>query len=100
MDKTFIKALVIGLCTLKAIENGDEINKDLLVFIKGELKNPIILKNNYYYGFTYFKFFFFIAEIFSMRISDADSDGARYLSFPTLVNDAIKEIREKKYGGV
>lgn len=35
LDKPFIKALIIGLCTLKRIKNGDPIKKDLLIFIKG-----------------------------------------------------------------
>lgn len=35
-DKSFVKALIIGLCTKKSIENGEEINKDLLIFIKGK----------------------------------------------------------------
>lgn len=35
LDKSFIKALMIGVCTLKKIENGDAIKKDLLIFIKG-----------------------------------------------------------------
>lgn len=35
LDKAFVKALIIGLCTKKAIKNGDKIHKDLLIFIKG-----------------------------------------------------------------
>lgn len=35
LDKAFIKALIIGLCTIKAIQNGDQIHKDRLIFIKG-----------------------------------------------------------------
>lgn len=35
LDKTFVKALIIGLCTQKAIENGEQIHKDLLIFMKG-----------------------------------------------------------------
>lgn len=35
LDKAFIKALIIGLGTLKKIENGEPIHKDILVFIKG-----------------------------------------------------------------
>lgn len=35
MDKTFIKALIIGICTIKAIQNNCQIHKDLLIFMKG-----------------------------------------------------------------
>lgn len=35
LDKAFVKALIIGLCTKKAIENGEQIHKNLLVFMKG-----------------------------------------------------------------
>lgn len=35
LDKPFIKALIIGLCTLKVLDNGEAINKDLLIFIRG-----------------------------------------------------------------
>lgn len=34
-DKTFIKALIIGLCTLKNVESSEPLKKDLLIFIKG-----------------------------------------------------------------
>lgn len=34
-DKPFIKTLIIGLCTLKNVGNGEPIKKDLLIFIKG-----------------------------------------------------------------
>lgn len=35
LDLAFVKALIIGLCTKKAIKNGENIHKDLLVFMKG-----------------------------------------------------------------
>lgn len=35
LDSAFIKALIIGLCTTKAIKNGVPIHKDLMIFIKG-----------------------------------------------------------------
>lgn len=44
-DKPFIKALIIGLCTKKAIEDGEEVHKDLLIFMKG--LNLIIFFYNY-----------------------------------------------------
>lgn len=38
MDKAFIKGLVIGFCTIRAIENGDNVHKDLLIFIRGSYR--------------------------------------------------------------
>lgn len=36
LDKAFIKALIIGLCTIKQVKENDRINKDLLIFLKGK----------------------------------------------------------------
>lgn len=35
LDAAYIKALIIGICTIKSIENGDSIHKDMLIFMKG-----------------------------------------------------------------
>lgn len=36
LDQPFIKALIIGICTKKSIQSGEDIHKDLLIFIKGK----------------------------------------------------------------
>lgn len=35
MDKAFVKAMVIGLCHVKAIEKNEPIHKDMYIFLKG-----------------------------------------------------------------
>lgn len=43
----------------------------------------------------YFSQIHSIPELFVLRIGDSDDeDGSRYVSFPTLVEKCVKEIRE------
>lgn len=35
LDKTFIKALIIGLWTIKKVKTDERINKDFVLFLKG-----------------------------------------------------------------
>lgn len=34
MDQPFVKAIIIGICTIKVIRQNEPIDKDLLIFIK------------------------------------------------------------------
>lgn len=70
LDRGFLKALIIGLCTAKSIEKGEQIHKDILIFIK---------------------------ELFLIRIEGEDADGSRYKLFQSLVSKACDEIRVKNY---
>lgn len=90
-DKAFIKAALIGFCTIKAIVNRTPIHRDLLLFIKGTFVfiHMQLLKS---------KFVNVISELFVHRISGLDDDdGTRYLSFNLSVEVACEEIRQKNY---
>lgn len=71
LDKSFIKGLLIGICTLDGIRNATVINKDILSFIR---------------------------ELFLIRIGGNDKDGSRYLSFNDLVRVSCMEIRANNFG--
>lgn len=47
LDHAFVKMLIIGLCTKDAIKNGEQIHKDLKIFMKGSniFVNRIFLMN-------------------------------------------------------
>lgn len=66
-DKPFIKALLIGICTLQTLKlKGEEgIHKDVEKFIR---------------------------ELFLIRIENNDHDGQRFLSFKTLIHASCTEI--------
>lgn len=40
LDLTFVQVLLIGLCTSKAIKQNEPIQKDVLIFIKGDGNIP------------------------------------------------------------
>lgn len=35
LDKSFVKGLVIGFFTIKAVQNNEQMHKDLYIFMKG-----------------------------------------------------------------
>lgn len=71
-DKSFVKALIISICTLQAIKTSGEeaIHKDVLKFIR---------------------------ELFLIRIRESDHDGQRYSTFQQLITTSCAEIVESNF---
>lgn len=69
-DKPFIKALIIGICTVQSIQNEECIHKDFIKFVR---------------------------ELFLIRIEDGDENGTRYLSFNKLLDVSCIEIRNNNF---
>lgn len=70
LDKSFIKGLLIGICTINTIRKEKNIHKDILAFIR---------------------------ELFLIRIENHDEDGLRYRSLNGLVRVACGEIRANNF---
>lgn len=92
-DKTFIKALLIGICTLKTIQNLSEnqrIPKGVLAFIKGKQVNI-----NFIYKLKFHIFMNIFVDLFINRIGD--ENGTRYLKYNDLVIEACNDIKVGKF---
>lgn len=70
LDKSFIKGLLIGVCTINVIRKEKNIHKDILAFIR---------------------------ELYMLRIENNDDNGSRYQSFNDLVNVSCMEIRANNF---
>lgn len=92
-DKAFVKTLIIGLCGLKSIEDGESVHQDLIIFIRGS--NVPNLHTLFVFYIVFFFFSIFVTELFVIRLVDVDIDGVRYLSFRKLFDDACNEIRKR-----
>lgn len=68
VDKTFLKALVIAVCTLKRFKESPN-----SLFNDGEVE--------------------FIKDLFEFRVSSDDSNGNRLASFGKMIDKVCEEIR-------
>lgn len=68
VDKTFLKALVIAVCTLKRFKGSPN-----SLFHDGEIE--------------------FIKDLFEFRVSSDDSNGNRLASFGKMIDKVCEEIR-------
>lgn len=91
VDKVFLKALVIGACTLKPFKEPTETSPfegGVLELIKGGN-----LKWSRYEHIQYY--FFMISDLFEARVANDDKDKKRIGAFDSLIKSVCDEIRKK-----
>lgn len=90
LDKPFIKALLVGLCSIKTIKSTSEIDKGYIAFIKGkELASAF-----HYFIISIHQHILLILELFAIRVDGFDITGERYLSFKDKLDTVCQEIRQ------
>lgn len=83
MDKVFLKALLIGVFTIKVIKSAAKIDKFLLKFVKGK-------KLSFYYVTFQNNKIAISTDIFAVRVGE---DAVRLQEFDVLVHQAYEDLR-------
>lgn len=99
LDGAFIKALIIGLCTAKAIVEGERIHKDMLIFIKGlQSAEKCLYLHCVFMGFSFYflpiqNFSLFAYRTKMMRMEVATSLSRNW--FPTPAKKSVKRSKNQ-----
>lgn len=90
-DRTFIKSLLIAVCSIKAIQQNIRIEDGIMEFMNGNfLFSLMFLMKSIIYGI-------YDADLFIIRVSGDDADGSRLAAYEVLINRSCDEIRQNNF---